>query len=500
MKKCRCCFISLLILVVLVLTSLRDTCQAAVITQSKTRIYTPSGVVPYSGALAPNGDLYISTRPVNGISRLYKLNSDGNFQLLFSTTGILQAINDEGHFYLLDSANERGRIVSSTGQQIGDLGAGQGEFSNLTSIRIDPYTGEVYAIDNGLDLVKIYSQDGSFQAQFTAGHHPEDIAFTSSGLYVSDATQIYDPYAGWWIDGAGIGVYDREGGHLFSFGTFGWDYNDPNQFEGPTGVTGIVADPYGAVYAGHAITSGVSIFDADGNVLGLTDYSGVSTIMRLESSNDGKIYVFNLQYEFVSVLQYNWPLADVPDSDGDWYPDAVDNCPLIAGSQTDSDADGIGDICDQSTCGNSILEPLETCDDGNTVSGDGCSAVCLSECIESEICGDGRDNNCDGLADDSDPACAGCRAEPMMIGSQFSSDLVQYAYEALALGSAETIRLQAMTIGESLVFDRNVIVTLKGGYDCFFNEPPAGTTVVSSPGTTVTVSAGTVIVDGLILR
>jgi cysteine-rich repeat protein len=31
------------------------------------------------------------------------------------------------------------------------------------------------------------------------------------------------------------------------------------------------------------------------------------------------------------------------------------------------------------TCGNSVIEPGETCDDGNTVSGDGCSSTCQTE-------------------------------------------------------------------------------------------------------------------------
>lgn len=33
-----------------------------------------------------------------------------------------------------------------------------------------------------------------------------------------------------------------------------------------------------------------------------------------------------------------------------------------------------------STCGNSIVETGETCDDGNKVAGDGCSVTCTLEC------------------------------------------------------------------------------------------------------------------------
>jgi cysteine-rich repeat protein len=48
-----------------------------------------------------------------------------------------------------------------------------------------------------------------------------------------------------------------------------------------------------------------------------------------------------------------------------------------------------------STCGNSITEVGETCDDGNTTAGDGCSAVCQ---ITTQ-CSDGVDNDGDGRID-----------------------------------------------------------------------------------------------------
>ncbi len=39
-------------------------------------------------------------------------------------------------------------------------------------------------------------------------------------------------------------------------------------------------------------------------------------------------------------------------------------------------------ICTE-TCGNGVLNPGESCDDGNTESGDGCPATCRSEVVES---------------------------------------------------------------------------------------------------------------------
>ncbi|MCP5065547.1 MAG: DUF4215 domain-containing protein [bacterium] len=52
----------------------------------------------------------------------------------------------------------------------------------------------------------------------------------------------------------------------------------------------------------------------------------------------------------------------------------------------DADLDGVGDACDLMTCGDGVLAadpgsglPLEDCDDGNLVDGDGCSAFCRIE-------------------------------------------------------------------------------------------------------------------------
>ena len=52
----------------------------------------------------------------------------------------------------------------------------------------------------------------------------------------------------------------------------------------------------------------------------------------------------------------------------------------------DHDTDGDG-ACDHPICGNTMVETGETCDDGNTASGDGCSATCQ---VEPCVCGDGH--------------------------------------------------------------------------------------------------------------
>jgi hypothetical protein len=63
---------------------------------------------------------------------------------------------------------------------------------------------------------------------------------------------------------------------------------------------------------------------------------------------------------------------------------------------------GEGDSC----CGNGTLDPGEQCDDGNTASGDGCSAACTDEaCPDSD--GDGY-VVCDGICDPGGLQCGEC--------------------------------------------------------------------------------------------
>jgi cysteine-rich repeat protein len=62
---------------------------------------------------------------------------------------------------------------------------------------------------------------------------------------------------------------------------------------------------------------------------------------------------------------------------------------LDVGEQCDDgntiDGDGCAASCHDPSCGNAVLDMGEVCDDGNNVSGDGCRADCASN----EVCGNG---------------------------------------------------------------------------------------------------------------
>ena len=94
---------------------------------------------------------------------------------------------------------------------------------------------------------------------------------------------------------------------------------------------------------------------------------------------------------------------------------------------------------------------------------------------------------------------SGCPTGIRMNGSYYDS--IQDAYDAIPLGSPETVKMQWVEFNESLILDRDVIVILSGGYDEFFNEPSIGwTTIASAVGPAMIISNGTVIVEYIIFK
>ena len=106
---------------------------------------------------------------------------------------------------------------------------------------------------------------------------------------------------------------------------------------------------------------------------------------------------------------------------------------LATGDGTDlaviggNDLAGNPDLVPAITCGNGVIDPGEICDDGNTTTGDGCSAKCQTEigwncpvvgmaCMRSSYCGDGfvtAPETCDDGNSTPGDGCSGtCQAEP----------------------------------------------------------------------------------------
>lgn len=110
-----------------------------------------------------------------------------------------------------------------------------------------------------------------------------------------------------------------------------------------------------------------------------------------------------------------------------------------------------------------------------------------------EIFGDNIDNNCNGVVDESDTFF------PVQLQSNGGLyDSVQNAYDDIV--GTDTIQMQLTGLVGNLTFDRDVIVTLKGGYDDTFTYS-SGNTVISAPvGPTMVIKNGTVIIDNITIR
>ena len=134
------------------------------------------------------------------------------------------------------------------------------------------------------------------------------------------------------------------------------------------------------------------------------------------------------------------------------------------------------------------------CDDGDLCTTDSCIVGTGCNNIP-VICSSGEQ------CDSGDGICEACNMDPVMLGMQYPYDSIQSAYDDITVGGTEIIDIQSMELGEGLIMDQEVTVTLKGGYDCFFNEPPTGQTIISASGfPALTISSGTVIIKNIILR
>jgi cysteine-rich repeat protein len=114
-----------------------------------------------------------------------------------------------------------------------------------------------------------------------------------------------------------------------------------------------------------------------------------------------------------------------------------------------SDGDGCSATCQiGGTCGNSIVEvSTETCDDGNTVGGDGCSATCKLE----GVCGNGLLEGQEACDDDNSMNDDGCSACAIDMGWTCTGapSMCKKDAGALSCGMPGTVTLAAM--GNDLV-------------------------------------------------
>jgi subtilisin family serine protease len=147
----------------------------------------------------------------------------------------------------------------------------------------------------------------------------------------------------------------------------------------------------------------------------------------------------------------------------------------------DSDYDGIKDDGD-----NSGIAGDNPCTGGATIG-------CDDNCIDTP-----NTNQDDADSDEVGDVCDVCPLSPPARITDVTSvyySKFQDAYDDA--GDGDVIQSQDIVFTENLLIDMNISVTLKGGYDCDYNDPPAGETTligtmtITETGGTITIESGT---------
>ena len=155
--------------------------------------------------------------------------------------------------------------------------------------------------------------------------------------------------------------------------------------------------------------------------------------------------------------------------------------PAAPGDVPGNDPDLSGPVPDAGPfCGNAVLESGETCDDGNTKPGDGCSGICLVEpnyscpavgqpCVSQVVCGDGKitaSEACDdGNVAGGDGCSAVCQVEAGFACSQAGMACTPVATSACGDGmvnSGEGCDDHNVTGGDGC----SATCSLEGGFLC----------------------------------
>ncbi len=171
------------------------------------------------------------------------------------------AINQStGDIYVTDQGNHRVQQFTSTGTFVrtwGNTGTGNGQFSTLAGITVDP-SGNVWVADFGNNRVQEFTASGAYISQLGSKgtgdgqfENPVGMAFSGGNLYISD------------YHNNRIQEFGPAGGYIGQFGSTG---SGIGQFSGPWSIT---SDPTsGDLYVGDNANNRVEEFNAAGTFLG----------------------------------------------------------------------------------------------------------------------------------------------------------------------------------------------------------------------------------------
>ena len=76
-----------------------------------------------------------------------------------------------------------------------------------------------------------------------------------------------------------------------------------------------------------------------------------------------------------------------------------------------------GTVCGPAACGNGLPDPGEECDDGNTIEGDGCDLLCVTDCHADAECDDGDPCTADACSPTGGGGGRACASAPVPDGT-----------------------------------------------------------------------------------
>jgi len=178
---------------------------------------------PHGFDIAPNGDVYVSSRDNDRVS---VWGADGAFKTAWSSYGSADGQLWDPHglaigpseVYVTEMGNDRVQVFDLQGNFLrkwGSYGSADGRFNNPWGIALDvngSSVSEVYVADYYAHRVQVFDANGTFLRKFGTGQldNPADVKIGPDGLvYVSSS------------DHNKIKVFQKDGTYLREFGTSG---------------------------------------------------------------------------------------------------------------------------------------------------------------------------------------------------------------------------------------------------------------------------------------